>query len=224
MAILDRFRTQARHKHPDAAVRLAFVQEVPLDEHDLLVEIAREDSDARVRRAAVAKLMDPAALASVARDDDDEQVRAQAVSMLRDIALEAFEGVGEAESHAAVDALADFKTLVGIAKNASRASTALRAGARVTDVHALGSIARHAEHEPVRLQAFAAIEDHAEILKTALNCEFRDPTLAAVERSTEGPGGRGRQSQGTRCPAIRHVKLLPVCKRTFACPNQEERR
>src|SRR5262249_1768954 len=44
------------------------------------------------------------------------------------------------------------------------------------------SIARHAEHESVRLQAFDAVHDHAEILKTALNCEFRDPTLAAVER------------------------------------------
>ena len=32
MAILDRFRTQARHKHPDAAVRLAFVEEIPLEE------------------------------------------------------------------------------------------------------------------------------------------------------------------------------------------------
>ena len=66
MAILDRFRTQARHKHPDAAVRLAFVQELPLDERELIAEIAREDADARVRRAAVSKLMDPAALAALA--------------------------------------------------------------------------------------------------------------------------------------------------------------
>src|SRR5690242_14843878 len=101
MAILDRFRTQALHKHPDAAVRLAFVQELPLEERELLGEIARDDGDARVRRAAVAKLMDPAALARVARGDADGQVRAQAVDMLRDIALEAFEGVTEAEGHAA---------------------------------------------------------------------------------------------------------------------------
>jgi hypothetical protein len=50
MAILDRFRTQARHKHPDAAVRLAFVQELPLEERALLAEIARDDADPRVRR------------------------------------------------------------------------------------------------------------------------------------------------------------------------------
>ncbi len=79
MALLDRFRTQSRHKNPDAAVRLAFVQEIPLEERELLTEIAREDTDPRVRRAAVAKLMDPAALAGVARDDADEHVRSQAI-------------------------------------------------------------------------------------------------------------------------------------------------
>src|SRR5207237_602556 len=83
-------------------------------------------------------------LAAVARDDADAQVRAQAVGMLRDLALEAFEGAGEAEGHAAVDALDEAKTLIGIAKNAARESTALRALSRVTDVHALGSIAGHA--------------------------------------------------------------------------------
>ena len=184
MALLDRFRAQS-HKHPDAAVRLAFVQEIPLDERELLHEIAREDADPRVRRAAVAKLMDPLALAGVAKADADEQVRAQAISMLRDIALEAFEGIGEAESLAAVTAIEDPKTLIGIAKNASRESTAQRALARVTDAHALGSIARHAEHEAVRRTAFDALQDHGELLSVALNSEFKDPTLAAVERITD---------------------------------------
>ena len=185
MALLDRFRTQSRHKNPDPAVRLAFVQEIPLEERELLTEIAREDTDPRVRRAAVSKLMDPAALAGVARDDADEHVRTQANDMLRDIALEAFEGVGEAESGAAVDALADMKTLVGIAKNASRESVAMRALARVSDQHVLGSIARHAEHEPVRLAAYERLQDQGEILSLALNSEFRDPTVAAVDRITD---------------------------------------
>ena len=120
MALLDRFRTQSGHKNPDAAARLQFVQEMPLDERDLLTEVAREDPDPRVRRAAVAKLMDPAALAGVAKADADEQVRAQALSMLRDIALEAFEGFGEAEASRRSPRSRTPKTLVGIAKNASR--------------------------------------------------------------------------------------------------------
>ena len=38
MALLDRFRTHPGHKNPDAAVRLQFVQELPLDERELLAE------------------------------------------------------------------------------------------------------------------------------------------------------------------------------------------
>src|SRR3981189_3125354 len=109
MAILDRFRTHARHKYPDAAVRLAFVQELPLEERELLAEIARDDADPRVRRAAVGKLMAPSALAAVARAHRDAQVRAQAVGMLGEHQVEVFEGAGEVPSHAAVDALDEAK-------------------------------------------------------------------------------------------------------------------
>src|SRR5215208_6137203 len=111
MAILDRFRAQPRQKHPDPAVRLAFVHEIPVDERDLLAEVAREDDDPRVRRAAVAKLMSPPALASIAAADRDEGVRSQATAMLRDIALDAFEGLGEADTLAAADALVDARAL-----------------------------------------------------------------------------------------------------------------
>src|SRR3954462_8176262 len=154
MALLDRFRTHPGRKNPDAGARLQFVQELPLDERDLLLEVAREDADPRVRRAAVSKLMDPPALASVAKSDADEQVRAQALSMLRDIALEAFEGLGERDSLAAVAAIDDPKTLLGIPKNASRGATAAAALARAADGHGVGSIARHATHESVRRAAF----------------------------------------------------------------------
>src|SRR5207253_1907371 len=100
-----------------------------------------------VRRAAVGKLMDPAALASVAAADTDEDVRSAALVMLRDIALDAFEGVTESDSVAAVDALTETKTLGGIAKMAERAAVARRALDRINDAHALGSIARHAQLE-----------------------------------------------------------------------------
>src|ERR1051326_8434648 len=91
MTLLDRFRPQSRQKHPDPAVRLAYVAELPLDARELIAAVAREDAEPRVRRAAVAKLMDPASLAAVASQDSDESVRAEAVGMLRDIALEQFE-------------------------------------------------------------------------------------------------------------------------------------
>src|SRR5262249_5678581 len=157
MALLERFRAQPKQNHADPAVRLSFVQEAPLTERALLAEVAREDTDARVRRAAVAKLMDPAALSAVAGADADEGVRDQALAMLRDIALDNFEGLSEADSLAAVDqlvALGDTRTLATIAKSAASEAVAQRAREHLTDQHILGSIARPPDNAPVRPAAF----------------------------------------------------------------------
>ena len=185
MTLLDRFRTSSPHKHPDAAVRLAFVEEVPLEERALLAEVAREDEDPRVRAAAVAKLLDPAALAAVVSAEADETVRVRATAMLRDIALEAFEDVSEADSLAAVAALADARALTAVAKGALRESTALAALAQVAEPHGRGSIARHAALETVRQAALDGLQDRAEIVAVAMNSEFRDSALAALDRLAE---------------------------------------
>src|SRR5260221_10226955 len=118
MTWLDGFRAQPHQRHADPGVRLAFVQEIPIDEREVLAEIAREDADARVRRAAVAKLMDPAALKAVAAGDADAAVRDEAMGMLRDIALDAFEGLSESEAVSAGDALPEPKMLTVIAQKA----------------------------------------------------------------------------------------------------------
>ena len=190
MTLLDRFRTQPREKHPDPAVRLAYVEEIPLDDRGQIAAIAREDEDARVRKAAVAKLMDPAVLGRIARDDADEGVRGQATAMLRDIALEAFEGVGESDSLDAVDAIDDAKLLAQVAKGAARevvavkALAALAGRAGAADLHMLGSIARHGAAEAARRGAFDLLRERneqAEILAVAMNGEYKDTALAAAE-------------------------------------------
>ena len=185
MTLLDRFRTQPQ-KHPDPAVRLAHVGEIPLTERELIAAIAREDEDARVRKAAVAKLMDPAALGAIAQADADETVRDEAAVMLRDIALESFEGVAEQDSLDAVDALTDVRALSQIAKAAGREIVALRALSRISDPHVLGSIGRHAASEAARRSAFERVRGtHAEVFAVALNGEFKDTALAAVELVTD---------------------------------------
>src|SRR5262249_52803593 len=188
MTLLDRFRTQSRDKHPDPAVRLAFVDELPLDDRTTIAAMAGEDEDARVRRAAVAKLMAPSALAAIARDDLDEGVRQQAVSMLRDIALEAFEDVGESESLEALEEIGDARTLAQIAKSATREIVAIRALSRLEDARMIGSVARHGVLEPVRAHAVESIRgrgDHAEMLAIALNSDFKDSAVAAVDAITD---------------------------------------
>ena len=184
MTLLDRFRTQTRHKHPDPAVRLSYVAEIPLDDRELIAAIAREDEDPRVRRAAVGKLMDSSTLGSIARDDADESVRSAASDMLRDLALEAFEGTSESDSLDAVDAIAETRVLAQVAKTAGREIVALRALSRTSDTHSLGSIARHASSEAVRRAAFEQLRErseHAEILAVAMNSEFKDTALVALD-------------------------------------------
>jgi hypothetical protein len=184
MALLNRFRPQPPQKHPDPAVRLAYVEDIPLDDREAILAMAREDEDPRVRKAAVAKLMDPAGLSEIARTDRDEHVRSQAADMLRDIALEVFEGVGENESLDAVDALSDGKALGHVAKTAGREIVALRALSRISDAHSLGSVARHAALEAARRGAFELLRergDRGELFGVAMNGEFKDTALLAVD-------------------------------------------
>jgi hypothetical protein len=184
MTLLDRFRTQPPQKHPDASVRLSYVEELPLADRDTIAAMAREDDDPRVRRAAVAKLMDPVALAQIASTDRDDTVRARATTMLRDIALEAFEDAGEATSLEAVEVISDVRTLAQIAKQSIREAVGLRALSGLEEGKLLGSVARHAVVESVRraaLQALVARPDPAEILAVALNSDFKDTAVDAVE-------------------------------------------
>jgi hypothetical protein len=184
MTLLDRFRTQPQ-KHPDPAVRLAYVEELPLSEHEQIVAAAREDDDARVRRAAVGKLMDPSVLAAIAREDADAGVRENALAMLRDIASDAFEGVSEAAGLAAVDALDDARILAQIAKTSLRESVGRQALTRLERTggsHVLASVARQAALEPIRQSALEQLHDRADILVVALNSDYRDAAASAVDR------------------------------------------
>ena len=186
MTILDRFRTQPQ-RDPDPAVRLAYVAELPLTEREQIAAAAREDSDPRVRKAAVGKLLDPPVLAEIARDETDDSVREAAVTMLRDIALDAFEGVDEQGSLAAVDALTDMRTLAQVAKTSLRESVARRAFDRLDQgaSNAMASIARQAELEPIRTAAFERLSAREDFLNLAMHSDFKETAAAAVDRLSD---------------------------------------
>src|SRR5204862_7030551 len=56
MALLDRLRRRPRWEDPDPKVRAEGVREIPAEEQDRLSQIARDDADPLVRRAAVRRL------------------------------------------------------------------------------------------------------------------------------------------------------------------------
>jgi hypothetical protein len=190
MTLLDRFRTQPQN-NPDPAVRLAYLAELPLSEREQIVAAARDDVDPRVRKAAVGKLLDPETLAVIARDDADASVRDAALTMLRDIALDAFEGVDEAGSLAAVEVLSDARTLAQIAKTSLREAVSRRAFDRLEQTpginvgQTMASIARQAELEPIRQTAFERLSSREDFLGIALHSDFKETAIAAVDRLSD---------------------------------------
>jgi hypothetical protein len=211
MTLLDKFRTPSRDRHPDPLVRLAYVEELPLSDRDAIRGVAETDEDPRVRKAAVAKLMVPSALAAIAGRDADENVRAQATTMLRDIALESFEDLGESESQEALDAIADARALAQVAKSATRESIAHRAHERVDDARLLGSIARHAVQEPIRVAATEALRsrgDRAELLTVALNAEFKDAALLAMESIADRADLETIVARGRNKSAVKRARTI----------------
>ena len=209
MTLLDRVRSQSPDKHPDWSVRLAYVEEIPLEQRETIAAMAREDADPRVRRAAVCKLMDPGALAGIAQSDPDEGVRADALKMLRDIALEAFEGIGEAESMSAIEAVADQKILLHVARDASRERPAMQALSRLTGAHALGTVARHAASDGARRAAFDRLRDAgdaAELMDVALNSEHNDTAVAAVELLADRASREQIATRGKNKGAVKRAR------------------
>src|SRR4051812_33515432 len=97
MGILEKLRPQPRWKHTDPAVRASAVYDLGPEESDTLRALAREDAEARVRRAAVSRLDDVAVLGDIARTDPDEDVRAEAVRTLAGIGAEPADAAQAAE-------------------------------------------------------------------------------------------------------------------------------
>ncbi len=182
MGILEKLRPQPRWKHADPAVRAAAVYELGPEDAEALRALAREDADARVRRAAVNRIDELPLLADLARTDPDEDVRADAVRGLAGLAAEAD------EASRAVDAVRHLLSLgrtreIVVAARENR-DPAIRAAIidLIDDGKALGSISRHAADAQTRLRALARVSDPAELLNVALKSEHTDTAVAALER------------------------------------------
>jgi hypothetical protein len=214
MGILDRFKTQPKWKHPDAHIRLAGVHELAESEQDVLAEVARSDTDARVRKAAVGKLGAVATLGDILRSDADEGVRDEAAGVLLDIALGAFDA-DDAPSLAALEALTHLpgpaaqKQIVLVAKAAKREAVSVAAvGLLGDDQRALATVARRSEHATVRLEALSKVSDAEELAATALKSSFRDASLAALERLTDRAAVKAIATRGANPAAARRARSM----------------
>lgn len=213
MGFLDRLRPVPRWKHVDPAVRMAAVHELAGEELEALPSIVKDDPDPSVRKAAVGRLDDPAALASVAETDTDEDVRGKAVDLLLALALR--EG-DEGDRLSAVASLArggHSKSLQVVAKGAAVESVGRSALTHLlernpSDAKAIGSVARQSPHATVRLEALARLRDPVEVAAVALKSEHKDVALAALESVSDPSALEAVATRGRNKMAARRARAL----------------
>jgi len=182
MGILEKLRPQPRWKHADPAVRAAAVFELGPDDHEALRALAREDAEARVRRAAVTRLNEVSVLGDIARTDPDEDVRAEAVRSLAGIAAETASVTEAIEVGRLLAAIGRTREVVlAIRENAST-DIRLSLVDLLDDGRSLGSVSRHAPDSGTRLRALARISDPDELLNVALKADHTDAAVGALER------------------------------------------
>ncbi len=208
MGILDKFRPQAKWKHGDPSVRLEAVQALGDGDADVLAQVATEDHDSRVRRAAVARISDADTLAAVTRNDSDPGTRDAAVQRLVTLAGDAG---SSARAVAALGALGRHRELASLARSTAPETSRHAAVALLSEAKALGGIARHASDAGTRLLALERLTDQAELEAVAVNGEHADAAVAALDRlaapSAERLGVVAQRAK-TRAVAKRAKTLL----------------
>ncbi len=183
MGLLEKLRPQPKWKHADPGVRLEGLNEIDGTEQEVLVGLAKDDPDARVRRAAAARLADAGELAGVVRNEADEHVREAALARLGELAADPDEAVALA-AVTALAALGRHRELAAVARSAGPEDVRRRAVEQVSDPKALGGVARHAPQAGPRLLALERLSDAGELEAIALRGEHADAAVAAIDRLT----------------------------------------
>ena len=196
MAFLDRFKPQPKWRHADAAIRTAAVPEIPDDDEHrpVLLELAGQDPDYRVRRAAIDRLERAEDLVGLVRAEGQDDLRRLITERL--VRITTAPAVNDGEAALALSGLEDQRHLSTVAKESPFETVRAAALGRVRDVRALGSIARHASDPQTALEATLRIADRAELVNVAVKTDHKDAGLAALERiaSSDDPGADLRET------------------------------
>jgi len=227
-SLIDRFRTSKPDwQSPDPMVRAEAVLRLPSAERDVLLTLAREDPEARVRRAAARKLADAEILTRLATADEDEGVREEAASRLVHLAIHA----AEAErARLLLGALRDSRHLAVVARSAAHPGMREAAVGALDDPRALASVAREADDPATRLLAVGRIGDVPTLLSLALKSDHKAVAVAAVERLEDERALR-EVAEGARVGAaarrararLETAEPVPAPPAAAASPEAEER-
>lgn len=152
MGLLDLFRP--RWKHSDPSVRAEAIKDFSPEDLPRLAQVARHDSDPRIRRIALKKIVDPDLLGEVAKNDPDEGLRRDAAEKASELLLAvALSGEEEARSVAAVGRLSTPRALVDVACKAALTPARKAAFERLSDDRSFAEVARRGGDSELRLRA-----------------------------------------------------------------------
>ncbi len=181
MGILDKLRPQSKSTHPDPNIRIEAIHELDPADIESLNAFAKDDTDARVRRVAVARIGDASVLADIVRNESEGSVRDHALGQLVEQASKHDASVAMT-AVAALSSLGRERELATVAKAAGPDEVRRAAIAGVRDEKSLGSIARHGAEAGARLVALERLTEPAEIEGVALRGEHADSAVAAIDR------------------------------------------
>ncbi len=221
MGILEKLRPQPRWKHADPGVRAAAVYELGPDEDEALRQLAREDTEARVRRAAVTRLSDVAVLGDIGRTDPDEDVRAEAIRGLAGLAAEADEVDRAADAVRQLIGLGRFKEVVIAARENPVPQIRGVVVDLLDDAKSLGAISRHAQDGATRQRALARLTDAEEILNVAIKSEHTDVAVSALDR-VEGSDALSAIAQRARNKVAARRARMKIRQHEEAAQPQQE--
>ncbi len=182
MGILDKLRPQSKSTHPDPNIRIEAIHELDPADIESLNAFAKDDTDARVRRVAVARIGDASVLADIVRNESEGSVRDHALGQLVEQASKHDAGGGDDRGGGAGVARPRARAGARWPRRPVRMKCAARRSPRVRDEKSLGSIARHAAEAGARLVALERLTDAAEIEGVALRGEHADAAVAAIDR------------------------------------------
>lgn len=216
MYFLDRFKPTPRWKHADAAVRAAAIPGIPADEEhrQVIAELAREDQDVRVRRAAIARVSDVPLLVILARSDADADLRREIADRLVGIATA--EADTDADAALALEGLDDPRQFATVAKSSPHDTVRAAALGRVHEPRALSSVARHAHDPQTALDAVARLSDGAELLNVALRTDHKEAGIAALEKCLSDGAMDEASTRDTLQTVLARAKNKSVGKRARA--------
>ena len=222
MKLLERLRSQPAWQSDDPAVRVGAVRDLPEDARDVLLEIARGDPDAGVRRAAVERMPDLATLVAFLRDAGEagnarDDARVEAVAAVRDTLIEAADA---AAAVGALEVLADERDLAAVARAAELEAVARAALERLSSDKMLGAVARRAGRAEIALVAVAQLKDRDELLSVAVKADDKAAALAACERLVEG-GDLDDAKLETMSRQARHKSVARRARAVLAARSED---